>query len=76
MKRDPKFTYDPDADVLMWETSGREIDHATQVANVVVHFSRENIPVLIEILEATKFVTETRKILGKLKAREMVGEAA
>lgn len=73
-----KLKYDPDSDVLMWETSKtRGIDHATRVANVVVHFSRENIPVLIEILEATKFITETRKLLGKLKVKgEMIGEGA
>lgn len=73
-----KFKYDPDSDVLMWETSKkRGIDHATRVANVVVHFSHENIPVLIEILEATKFITETKKLLGKLKVKEeMIGEGA
>lgn len=76
MNQKPQLKYDPDSDVLMWETSSRDIDHATQVANVVVHFSKENIPVLIEILEATKFVTETKKILSKLKTQEMVGELA
>lgn len=75
MKPTPKLKYDPDSDVLMWEASKRDIDYATQVANVIVHFSKENIPVLIEILEATKFITETKKVLGKLKGtKEMVGE--
>jgi len=75
MKSNTKLKYDPDSDVLMWETSGRDIDYATQVANVVIHFSKENIPVLIEILEATKFITETKKILSKLKTREVLSEA-
>lgn len=73
--RKPQLKYDPDSDVLMWETSKRDVDYATQVANVVVHFSKENIPVLVEILEATKFITETKRILGKLKTREVIGEA-
>lgn len=76
MNQKPQLKYDPDSDVLMWETSSRDIDHATQVANVIVHFSKENIPVLIEILEATKFVTETKRILGRLKAHDMAGEMA
>lgn len=74
MKSNTKLKYDSDSDVLMWETSGRDIDYATQVANVVIHFSKENIPVLIEILEATKFITETKKILGRLKTRETLSE--
>lgn len=75
MKPNTKLKYDPDSDVLMWETSGRDIDYATQVANVIIHFSKENIPVLIEILEATKFITETKKVLGNLRrTKAIVGE--
>lgn len=72
MKSNTKLKYDPDSDVLMWETSRRDIDYATQVANVVIHFSKENIPVLIEILEATKFITETKKVLGNLRGTKVI----
>lgn len=61
----PKFSYEPEADVLAWEISSRPIDYAKEIGNVVVHFSKQNTPVLVEILEATNFVTKAQKLLGK-----------
>lgn len=48
-----KISYEPEADVLMWEVSKQPIDDAKQIGNIVVHFSKHNIPVLVEILEAS-----------------------
>lgn len=59
------FNYDPEADVLSWEITGRPIDYAKEVGNVVIHFSKNHSPVLIEILEATKLLTGAIGILGK-----------
>lgn len=58
-----KISYDPEADVLAWEVSNRKIDFATEVGNVVVHFSKNNMPVLIEVLEATSFLSRAKKLL-------------
>jgi uncharacterized protein YuzE len=57
MKNKPstKISYDPDADVLSMETSGRStIDHAEEMGDLIVHFSKRNKPVLVEILEASR----------------------
>ena len=45
-----KMTYEPESDVLSWETSKQPIDYAEEFDNVVVHFSKKNKLVLMEIL--------------------------
>ena len=64
LKQRIKISYEPEADVLTWEISDQDIDYAKEIGNVVVHFSKNNVPVLIEILEATKFSTKAQKLLG------------
>ncbi len=61
------FSYEPDADVLTWEVSGKPINYAKEIGNIVVHFTKNNIPVLVEILEASKFLTKAKSITAKEK---------
>lgn len=51
----PKVSYDSDADVLTvaGAVKGR-IDHARELGNFVVHFTKDDRPLLIEVLEASK----------------------
>ena len=50
-----EVTYDADADILSIEGApGAVIDHAQEMGNLVVHFGKENQPVLIEVLEASR----------------------
>lgn len=61
-KNNIKIKYDPDADVLSWEISKKnKIDYASEMGNIIVHFTKNNIPVLIEILEASKFIKQSEK---------------
>lgn len=60
-----RISYEPEADVLMWEVADKPIDYAKEVGNIVVHFSKHNTPVLIEILEATKFLTKAQNLLSR-----------
>lgn len=60
-----KITYEPEADVLSWEISGKDIDSAKTIGNLVVHFSKSNTPVLIEILQASKFLKTAKKLVSK-----------
>lgn len=50
-----KVSYDSDADVLSvaGAVAGR-IDHARELGNFVVHFTKDDRPLLIEVLEASK----------------------
>lgn len=58
-----KISYEPEADVLMWEISSQPIDFAKEIGNVVVHFTKNNLPVLIEILEASNFLAIAKKLV-------------
>lgn len=59
-----KISYDSDADVLSMESAGRTvIDHAEEMGNLVVHFSKQNKPVLVEILEASQLFKDQPKSL-------------
>ena len=54
-----KFRYDKQDDALMIWLSKEPVDFAEQNKNLIVHFSKKNKPVLIEILDASKFLKET-----------------
>lgn len=63
-KTNTKITYDADADVLSMESTTRTvIDHAEEMGDLVVHFSKRNKPVLVEILEASKLFKRQPKAL-------------
>ena len=65
-KKNMKISYDPDADVLTWEShSSRKIDYATENGNLVVHFTKENIPVLVEVLEASKVLKKSEQVIHR-----------
>ena len=61
----PKINYEPEADVLTYEITSQPIDYAKEIGNIVVHFTKNNIPVLIEILEATRFLKKAEKLTSK-----------
>lgn len=65
------MNYEPEADVLTWEVSSKPIDFAKEVGNVVVHFSKDQTPVLIEVLEAKKFMEESMHVIDKRSAARM-----
>jgi len=60
-----KISYEPEADVLMWEITDKPIYFAKEVGNVIVHFTKNNMPVLIEVLEASKFLAKARNLVKK-----------
>lgn len=64
-KNKTKISYEPEADVLMWEIADKPIDYAKEIGNVVVHFTKNNIPVLIEILEASRFLNRAKNLIEK-----------
>lgn len=66
-----KFRYDKEDDVLMIWFSKEPIDHAEQVKDVIVHFSKNDRMVLMEILDASKFLKETSEVLPP-KIRQQV----
>lgn len=62
-KKQAKIHYEPEANVLSWEVSHDPIDFAQESGNVIIHFSRRGTPVLVEILEARKFLSDAEKLV-------------
>ncbi len=65
MKNNTRISYEPEADVLRMEIADKPIEFAREIGNLVVHFSKEGIPVYVEVLEATKFRKATDEAFAK-----------
>jgi uncharacterized protein YuzE len=62
-----KVEYSKEEDILMYEVSDEPIDYAEEMDSVIVHFTKSGKPVLLEILDASKFLTQTIKATRKSK---------
>jgi len=51
-----KIKYSKDVDILLIELSDKPIDYAKEEGRIIIHFSKDGEPVLIEILDAKEFV--------------------
>ena len=60
-----KISYNREQDILTYEVSDELIDYADEVGPIIVHFSKTGKPVLLEILDASEFITETTRITMK-----------
>ena len=54
--------YDIETNILSWELAKDPIDHAIELGNFIIHLSKGKKPVLIEILNASKFIGQKDKI--------------
>ncbi len=54
--------YDAEANILCWELAKGEISHAREFGNFIIHLSSSGKPILIEILDASKFIGQFDKI--------------
>ncbi len=66
--RGMKLRYSRKEDILLIEVSDEPIEYAEEVGNIIVHFTKKEKPVLLEILDASEFLAETTKITMKPKA--------
>jgi uncharacterized protein YuzE len=51
-----KIRYSKDVDALLIELSEKQIDYAEEEGQMIIHFSKEGEPVLLEILDAKDFI--------------------
>jgi len=71
-----KISYDLESDVLRVEISKQPIDYAKEMGNIVVHFTKKGLPVYLEVLEAKRFLTKTKKVLEKARIPEFAEKPA
>ena len=67
-----KISYNRTDDVLVYELGEGTIDHASETGPIIVHFDEGGKPLLLEILDASEFLTETTKVIMKSKEGESV----
>ncbi len=70
--------YDPEANIISWQVAGGKISHAWEFSNFIIHVSSNNKPILIEILEASRFIGQMEKLknikdIKKVKKEEKEG---
>ena len=66
-----KYRYDKEDDVLMVFLGKGKIDDAQQSGNIISHLSAEGELLLLEILDASKFLKETSRVFPQ-KVRQQV----
>lgn len=66
-----KAKYYEDADLLSLRISNTPYKYARQDGDVIVHYSDKKEPVLIEIVNAAKFLKDTTKSLPKKVQNEI-----
>ncbi len=66
-----KINYDREDDILMIETAPGRIDHAEEMGQIIVHFTKDDKPVLLEILDASDFLSLVTKTSLRAKSIEI-----
>ncbi len=56
--------YDIESNIISWEVAKGKISHAHEFGNFIIHLSKTGKPILIEIIDGSKFVGQFDKIKG------------
>ncbi len=67
-----RVKYYSDGDILVIKLSNTPYDYAEQEGDFIVHFSKNNRPVRIEILNGRKFIQETSQTLPPTLRRQFI----
>lgn len=65
-----KIRYSKNEDILIIELSNEKIDYAEETGPIIIHFSVDKKPVLLEILEASEFLSGVMKLTMKTKSHK------
>jgi len=64
--------YDPESNIISIELAKGGIDHAREFGNFIIHLSPAGKPILIEILNASKFVGQIENLKKPKEIKEMI----
>lgn len=62
-----KIRYSKDVDALLVEFSDKQIDYTEEEGQMIIHFSKDGEPVLLEILDAKDFILNALSSVVKEK---------
>jgi len=57
--------YDIESNIISWEIAKGEISHVRELGNFIIHVSKSEKPILVEILDASKLVGQIDKLQVK-----------
>ncbi|MEM3523933.1 MAG: DUF2283 domain-containing protein [Thermoproteota archaeon] len=63
-----RIRYSRSEDVLLIELLDEKVDYAEEMGPIIVHFTEDGKPVILEILDASEFIAELSK--AAMRARE------
>ena len=66
-----KISYDRQEDIMLVELSNQPIKYAEKMGPVIVHFTKNEKPVLLEILDASEFIATVLKASIRAKQEEL-----
>ncbi len=67
-----KMKYNKEEDIMLIEVSSEPIDFAEEMGPIIVHFTEDDKPVLLEILDASEFFSAAVK--SAMCPKEKTGE--
>lgn len=67
-----RVSYDRETDIMLVEISNERIDFAEEVGPIIVHFTKDRIPVLLEILDASEFISNLSRISMRTEKEEFI----
>lgn len=76
MKKNNTIVYEPEDDILNIWLSKKPYDYADQYGDVIVHYTEDNEPVYIEILDASKLLKDLGKTIPSNIQQEMFSGAS
>ena len=65
-----KTQFDPESNILMLAVGTGEIAYAKEKNGIIVHMTSANVPVIVEVLNASNFITKFAKLAettGRIK---------
>jgi uncharacterized protein YuzE len=71
-----RISYDRNEDILMLDLSPGVVDYAEETGQIIVHFTKEGKPVLLEILDASNFITAVAKASIRAKDTDLLEVSA
>jgi uncharacterized protein YuzE len=67
-----KVSYNRKDDVLTYELASGRVDHAEEFGPMIVHFDKKGKPIIIEVLDASEFLTASTKVTMTAKEGQKV----
>jgi hypothetical protein len=67
-----KASYNRKEDILVLELSSEVVDHAEETGPIIAHFSTDGKLVLLEILEASDFLSKLAKTTMTVESEKVV----